>query len=289
MARTALTWSDREMRDIMQAIRDAHHRFPRENDRFLDTLIADIATVTGRLYGQSTYDRLIRSTLGVEQVTRRPSAPTIQKAIARAQASAVPEAAGTADATPDTTIGGDARPDHAALRSAVGPAVRSAMAPLQAALEKLAEAVRHPTLPSGAGPGRELDLELAQAQLQEAHARMRRLEQEHAQLRRELAIAEARAQSADTRVAVMLSDVLSAIGVSATGAKALADIAQRLEGTERFLKQQNDAVRLQATAEVDGLRRHNQQLRDQISHLQLESDQYRRALTAQRRAAKDAG
>lgn len=85
------------MRDIMRTIRDEHQRHPSDNDSFLDAPIAGIATVTGRLYGQSTYDRLIRSTLGIEHIKRRPSAPTIQRAIAWAQSSAAPPtASGTA-------------------------------------------------------------------------------------------------------------------------------------------------------------------------------------------------
>lgn len=288
MARTALGWPDHEMRAIMGAIRDAHQRHPSENDRFLDTLIAQIAAVTGRLYGQSTYDRLIRSTLGLEHLTRRPSAPTIQKAIARAQASGAPAAAGRTALERPLAHSEGAAPEELALRQAVEPAVRDALAPLQATVANLAEAVRLKPLAPVAGPGLEFQLQLAQASLQEAHARMRRLDDELAQLRRELGAAEARAQSADTRVAAMLAEVLSALAASASGAQALAGIAHRLEGTERFLKQQNDAVRLQASAEVDGLRRHNQQLRDQISHLQLESDQYRRALAAQRQAAPQA-
>lgn len=277
------------MRDIMAAIRAAHQSHPSDNDRFLDALIAQIAAVTGRLYGQSTYDRLIRSTLGVEHVTRRPSAPTIQKAIARAQASGASAAAGRAEAAPPLAHWDGAAPEGPALHRVVELAVRDAVAPLQAAVANLAEAIRLKTLSPTAGPGLEFQLQLAQASLQEAHARMRRLDDELAQLRRELGAAEARAQTADTRVATMFADVLGALGASASGAQALAGIAHRLEGTERFLKQQNDAVRLQASAEADGLRRQNQQLRDQMSHLQLENDQYRRALTAQRRASPDAG
>jgi hypothetical protein len=62
------------------------------------------------------------------------------------------------------------------------------------------------------------------------------------------------------------------------GGQALAQAARRLEGTEQFLKGQNDAVRLQASGEADGLRRLVAQLRDQVSQLQIENDQYRRAL-----------
>ncbi|WP_208328636.1 hypothetical protein [Paraburkholderia sp. BL6665CI2N2] len=56
--------------------------------------------------------------------------------------------------------------------------------------------------------------------------------------------------------------------------------AAQLAGTERFLKMQNDAVRLQASGEADALRAQNSQLRERIDHLLLEVDQYRRTLSS---------
>lgn len=282
MARAALKWGDDALRAILGAIEGAHARYPSDNAGFLDAIIAEIATITGRVYGQSTYDRLIRTALDRDGIKRRPSAPTIQKAIARAQASAAPAAASGTDAARSSSIMGDSGSEAQALRRAVEPVVREALSPLQLAVETLKEAIRLKTLLPASGPGLEMSLQLTQTMLQEAHGRMRRLDEEVAQLRRALGAAEARATIAETRVADMLANVLGALGASASGAEALAGIAHRLEGTERFLKQQNDAVRQHVSAEVDGLRRQNQQLRDQVSHLQLENDQYRRALTTRR-------
>ncbi|MFB9124569.1 hypothetical protein ACFFYR_15915 [Paraburkholderia dipogonis] len=57
-------------------------------------------------------------------------------------------------------------------------------------------------------------------------------------------------------------------------------MAGQLAGTERFLKSQNDAVRLQASAEADALRRQVTQLRERVDHLLLDNDQYRRTLSS---------
>jgi hypothetical protein len=114
----------------------------------------------------------------------------------------------------------------------------------------------------------------------DAHSRVRRLQAENGDLRRELGRAEARAELAELRITQLLDDLHRAFAQSAGGVEALADAAQRLEGTERFLKAQNDAVRLQATTGADGLRRVVGQLRDQVCQLQIENDQYRRALAA---------
>lgn len=69
---------------------------PDNNDAFLDTVIADVARITGRVYGQSTYDRLMRTAFDAEHIKRRPSAPTVRKAIQRyheSPAAATPAAA----------------------------------------------------------------------------------------------------------------------------------------------------------------------------------------------------
>ncbi|MFL9913798.1 hypothetical protein [Paraburkholderia sp. RL17-337-BIB-A] len=63
------------------------------------------------------------------------------------------------------------------------------------------------------------------------------------------------------------------------GATTLARTAEQLVGTERFLKMQNDAVRLQASGEADALRAQNGQLRERIDHLLLEVDEYRRTFS----------
>ena len=82
MGRPRIQWDDTQLRLIMSGIERYDRQFPQDNARFLDAVIDEIRIVTGRLYGVSTYVRL----LGVTVVTRRPGTTTIQKAIDRAQA-----------------------------------------------------------------------------------------------------------------------------------------------------------------------------------------------------------
>ncbi|NPT62277.1 hypothetical protein [Paraburkholderia elongata] len=79
-----------------------------------------------------------------------------------------------------------------------------------------------------------------------------------------------------------LGDLYASIERAGVGATTLARTAAQLAGTERFLKMQNDAVRLQASGEADALREQNGQLRERIDHLLLEVDQYRRAVVSSR-------
>jgi hypothetical protein len=282
MARAALKWRDDALRTMLQAIESAHHTYPDDNDLFLDTLIAEITTVTGRIYGQSTYDRLIRTTLDSQRIKRRPSAPTVQKAIARAQARAtgvhVKESGGW--------HAPDAEPlDVSALRRALTPVVQKAIAPVRERLDRQAASAA----PAAATPvaGQAFQLKLTQSLLDDARQRMRAFETEISRLQRELGSAEARAASAETQAAVLLEKILDALRESADGAEALAQVAMRLDTTERFLKQRNDAVHLQATTEIDALRRKNQELGDALAQLQIENDQYRRMLTGQRVIGSD--
>lgn len=273
MARPRIEWSDSQLRLIMSGIEECDRRFPDDNARFLDAVIDEIAVVTGKLYGVGTYARLLRGTGESTGVARRPSNSTIQAAIKRA---------GTTP--PASQASADPIPDIHSLRRIVEPVVRDALAPLH---EMLAQFVNNSPAAGAAaaaptGGEQSLLLELTQASLTDAHARTRSLEDENARLRRKLTQTETQASIAETRIVQLLEELNRTIADSAAGADALTQAAKRLEGTERFLKAQNDAVRLQATTEADGLRRIVEQLRDQIGHLQIECDQYRRLLSAQR-------
>jgi hypothetical protein len=59
--------------------------------------------------------------------------------------------------------------------------------------------------------------------------------------------------------------------------------AMRDADTGRFLKLQQDAVRQRVTGEANVLHLQGGQLRDQVSRLLIENDQYRRKLLAHRR------
>lgn len=266
MGRPRIEWTDVQLRAIMTAFEGLDRDFPLDNRQFLDGLIGEVRVVTGRLYGATAYGRLLRDVAPQVGVHRRPSAPTIQQAVARAQALA-----------PTGEAGGPSAPlDLALLRQAVAPAIRDALAPLQALLTQIQAPVSDTAPVKSADDS--LQLQLTQAALADAHARIRSTDDENARLRRDLGEAQAARDLAGQHVNQMLAELHQAIAASGMGAQALAQAARRLEGTEQFLKGQNDAVRLQATGEADGLRRLVAQLRDQVSQLQIENDQYRRAL-----------
>lgn len=275
MARPRIEWSDAQLRAIMSAMVTMDQDFPLDNARFLDGLIDEVRTVTGRLFGASQYTRLLSDVAPQVGVNRRPSSATVQKAIARAQALA-PSAAAADQADANTV-------DVHALRRALEPVLRDAIAPLRALLAQPVNAGA--ASPEGNAAAetatQRIRLQLAETALADAHSRMRRLEAENGELRRNLGRAEARAELAETRVAQLLEDLHRTFAQSAGGVDALALAAKRLEGTERFLKGQNDAVRQQAMTEADALRAQNRQLRERIDHLILDNDQYRRALASQ--------
>jgi hypothetical protein len=272
MGRPRIEWDDTQLRLIMSGIERYDWQFPQDNARFLDAVIHEIRIVTGRLYGVSTYVRLLGVTAAV---TRRPGTTTIQKAIDRAQAlkpATLPDGGKSDTATSDVHT----------LRRAVEPVVRDALAPVQEMLAQLLATRLSPGDGAGATPtgDQTMHARLTQTALEDAHARVHRLEEDNGRLRRELGHAEARALIAETRIAQLLGELHSAIAESATGARALGKVAEHLRGTEQFLKLQNDTVRLQATAESDALRRHVKQLQERVDHLLLDNDQYRRALVA---------
>ncbi|AXF05708.1 hypothetical protein [Paraburkholderia hospita] len=60
-------------------------------------------------------------------------------------------------------------------------------------------------------------------------------------------------------------------------AESLARAAGQRAGTEKFLKAQNDAGQLQASAKADVLRTQHRQLRERIDRLIVDNDRYRRA------------
>lgn len=273
MARPALSWPDAQMRLITTGIARANRDFPLDNERFLDEVIDEVRTITGRLYGARTYARLIGTVPEAEAVDRRPSLTTIQKAVDRAQALGSSSIAAGSDGATGFPL------DVHTLRRVVEPSVREALAPLQSLLARVLAQRPAPgavvTMPSG---DQQLRWEIEQASREDALAQLQRLQDENAQPRRELAGAEVRFAVAETSITALLESIQRAIADSGSGADALAAAARRLEKTEQFLKAQNDAVRLQATAEAESLRRQVDELRKRIDHLLLDNDQYRRAL-----------
>jgi uncharacterized coiled-coil DUF342 family protein len=165
------------------------------------------------------------------------------------------------------------------MRQALAPVVREALAPLYASQRERGDGHAGGAAPDRGDVNAMAQQPLLQAALEDAHARIRRLEQDNAQLHRELGEALAARDLAGEHVNRLLSELHASIERAGVGATTLARTAEQLVGTERFLKMQNDAVRLQASGEADALRAQNGQLRERIDHLLLEVDQYRRTLS----------
>ncbi|MFM0737890.1 hypothetical protein PQQ51_11665 [Paraburkholderia xenovorans] len=165
MGRASLNWQENETEAITRAISNAHRTQPTDNEQFLGEVISKIAEVTGRVYGQSTYDRLIRAALGVNGTKRRPSAPTIQRAIERYR-EANQEIVGTRSTRLPSPPGNE-------IGAALPPAVRQLLDSLLARSDEDNKAIRH-----------------ALEALAEAHARVASLECENAQLREALVAAQ---------------------------------------------------------------------------------------------------
>ncbi|MEM5372668.1 hypothetical protein V4C53_42560 [Paraburkholderia azotifigens] len=99
MGRPRIEWDDAQLRAIMGALAALDRDFPLDNARFLDGLVAAMRAITGRVYGATTYGRLLRDVAPQAGVTRRPSTPTIQAAVLRAQALARGAIEAAAEAT----------------------------------------------------------------------------------------------------------------------------------------------------------------------------------------------
>ena len=301
MGRPRIEWNDAQLRAIMGALAALDRDFPLDNARFLDGLVAAVRAITGRVYGAMTYGRLLRDVAPQAGVARRPSTPTIQAAVLRAQAlergaveaaaevrARVPVAARGALVAGDVGVPRTAASDRAG-KGVTHPvavdadALRGALAPIVRELLREGIAPVHALLAQQASPveghhAKARQLQSTTVALEDAYARLRQLEKEIGKLRRELGAAQAARDLAGEHVNAMLADLRETIAASGRDAESLARAAGQLAGTEKFLKAQNDAVRLQTSADVDALRTENRQLRERIDLLMLDNDQSRRAL-----------
>jgi hypothetical protein len=174
VARPRIVWSNAQLRLIMSGIERFDREFPTDNARFLDAVIDEVRMVTGKLYGSGTYARLLRDTGDMTRVTRRPGTATIQKAIERAQA-LKPSLVSAGDDSGEAPSF-----DVHSLRRAIEPVVRDTLVPLHALLAQLVNA--KPVAGEGATVAvsgeQAVQLQLARASLEDAHSRIRRLEEE---------------------------------------------------------------------------------------------------------------
>jgi hypothetical protein len=241
MGRPRIEWSDSQVRAFSSAVAVLDRHFPRDNTGFLDGLVAAVRATTGRVYGATTYGRLLRDVAPQVGVRRRPSTPTIQSAVLRAQAlergavqaaaeasallpadsrvataaavkqlSAVAQRRKREDARHPVTVDADAL--RASLTPLLRELLRESIAPLHArAVQRMS---------SNAGDESARELQLTTAALKDARARIRQLEFEMGELRRELGAAQAARDLAGVHVSAMLEDLREAIAASRQGRRA---------------------------------------------------------------------
>ncbi|MFC0697428.1 hypothetical protein [Paraburkholderia humisilvae] len=190
---------------------------PGDNGRFLDEFIAGVARCTGRIYGQSTYERL----LDAFHIRRRPSAQTWSKAIQRAHASGIellPSTPGPTDAV--------LRPvDHQRSTSTVTLAVAQ---PIRDDDERIELKVR---------------IQVAESALRDAYARISGLEAQRASLLDRAATAEATAKVAGKQIENERTEHASQVKALTDRLGELSNTVTQLSGLERHLHLQTDALR----------------------------------------------
>lgn len=240
MGRPRIEWTDMQLRQILAALPRLNRTTQEDNARFLDGVIAVVRAATGRLYGATTYSKLLRNVAPQAGIERSPSSSTVQAAVLRAQSFAGAQA--------------DAGSDEA----------------------EQAERIQ----PIGASRDDALRLRLNEAALVDAHARIQRLEQEAANLRRQLGRAEAARDLAGKHVNALLQGLHDNITRSGSSAAVLTQAAKRLDRIGRVLKTQNEAMRRQATHEAATLGEQNRKLSERIDRLLLENARYRQMLAA---------
>jgi hypothetical protein len=241
MGRPRIEWTDVQLRQIRAALPRLNRSTQQDNARFLDGVIAVVRAATGRLYGATTYSKLLRNVAPQAGIERSPSSSTVQAAVLRAQS--------FAGAQPGTGSG------------------------------EVAQAKR--TRPIGGSGDDALQLRLNEAALLDARTRIRRLEQEAANLRRQLGRAEAARDLAGKHVNALLEGLHDTITGSGSSAAVQTQAAKRLDRIGRFLKTQNEAMCRQATHEAATLREQNGKLSERIDRLLLDNARYRQMLAAQ--------
>jgi regulator of replication initiation timing len=192
-----------------------------DNSRFLDELIIGVARCTGRVYGQSTYERL----LDAFQIRRRPSAQTWSKAIQRVNASGLAVIASTQELTPALM-----RPTD--KQASVPPAATSA-APLPMGQQ----------IPDDELIELKTRAQVAESALRDAYTRISGLEAQRASLLDRATVAEAAAKVSREQIENERAEHAAQVKALTDRLGELSQTVTRLSGLERHLHVQTDALR----------------------------------------------
>lgn len=192
-----------------------------DNSRFLDELIIGVARCTGRVYGQSTYERL----LDAFQIRRRPSAQTWSKAIQRANASGIALMATTRELTPALTPPADKQTSVPTVATPAAPLAMGQQIPVDELVELKTRA------------------QLAESAFRDAYARISGLEAQRVSLLERATMAEAAATVAREQVENERAQHAAQVKALTDRLGELSDTVTRLSGLERHLHLQTDALR----------------------------------------------
>ncbi|ATJ89217.1 DNA-binding protein [Ralstonia solanacearum] len=261
MARPSQQFSDEQLQQITEAIRQLDVAFPHDNGVFLDEVIDAVRQITRRVYGARRYGNWLVDA----GISRRPSNTTLQKAVDRARARGRVEGGAVvltdmvepwpipwvpAETGTRTERSARATRDLVASRAIGSPA---------AGAEWMEARIR---------------ADVAERALEHEVARNRQLQAAMADLERRLGEA---LVSAPIAAPGLTGETLQRLQQTFETVSRLEGAADALAGTERFLRLQNDAVRQQTQNEAE-------QLRQRIRALEAEAVQLRTQLEAYRRA-----
>lgn len=258
MGRPRTTFSDAELRGLVDAAAAAEARAPEQNGAFLDHFIAGVARVTGRVYGQPIYVRL----LGAAGIGRRPSAPTWSAAIARARARTIPSPLpvtehAVSSGTPSSLPPLDVREPAIAVQPGLGqpaPAQNVEIADLK------------------------VRVQVAEATMLDAYRKNAELEAERKDLLQRVAMAEAETRVAERRLQEVTTEKDTIAGTLSVRIEALAAAEGRLAGLERHLRLQTDQLRTELSQQARDFRNRLEAAEKALDRERSQTDALRRVL-----------
>ncbi|CAH0446937.1 DNA-binding protein [Ralstonia syzygii] len=261
MARPSQQFSEEQLRQITETIRQLNVAFPHDNGIFLDEVIDAVRQITRRVYGARRY----ANWLADAGVGRRPSNTTLQKAVDRARG----RGEGGSGALADTVT--------------VEPwPIPWAPAETGTHVERSARATRDLVASRAIGsPGAGVEwmearirADVAERALEHEVARNRQLQAAMADLERRLGEA---LVSVPVTAPGLTGETLQRLQQTFETVSRLEGAANALAGTERFLRLQNDAVRQQTQSEAEQLRQRIRALEAEVVQLRTQIEAYRRA------------
>jgi hypothetical protein len=257
VARPRISFTDAQMRGMIPAAEAAdRNAAPGDNGRFLDEFIVGVARCTGRIYGQSTYERLLEAFL----IRRRPSAQTWSKAIHRAHASGIALTAPTPEPTTALTL----RVDQQFLVPAVATPAPQIAISQQIPNDELLELKAR--------------VQVAESALRDAYARISGLEAQRASLLDRATTAEAAARVAGEQIENERTEHAAQTQALADQLGELSASVTRLSGLERHLLLQTDALRQDLSQQRDLYRARAEAAEKALAAERTQSDAMRRIL-----------